>query len=66
MLICWAIFRNMFIAKIFHWVLSEIQVLEVLACLKIHCHCLSVAVKALGDFGMAGMEKSLYKDLFGL
>lgn len=47
----------MCIAKVFHWVLAEIQVLEVLACLKINYHCLSVVVKASGDFGMAGMEK---------
>lgn len=66
MLIYWAIFRNMFIAKIFHWVLAEIQVWEVLACLKIHYRCLSAIVKASGDFGMAGVEKSLFKDLFGL
>lgn len=70
MFIYWAIFRNMFIAKIFHCVLAEIQVWEVLAHLKMHYCCLSVVAKPSGDFGMTGWKKkkkkSLFKDLFGL
>lgn len=62
MVVYQAIFRNMFIAKIFHMVLAEIQVLEVLACLKINYRCLSAVVRSSGDFGMAGIEKSLFKD----